>query len=246
MHLVPTDRTRPAVARHADPDAGRPRRRGVHHRPRTDRSLPVRRFLNGLGAYPIELARSIGRGWNRFVFSPSDPTPLGLIRVAVGALLTWSLFVYGLDLQAFLGRGGWMNLDVVEYFRHVQMPYSWSFWTYVPDAFLRPVWVACLACLIAFTLGLWSRIDGGPRLGDRRSRRRAGRRSAFTGSMTSSRPGPSTWPSRGRAGRRSRSTGSSPGGSEIGRIWPSDGRTGAGLPLRACRRPPSRPTSGSG
>jgi predicted DCC family thiol-disulfide oxidoreductase YuxK len=117
----------------------------------------VRRFLNGLASYPVELARSIARGWNEFVFSPSDPTPLGLIRVVVGALLTWSLFVYGLDLHAYFGRSGWMNLEIVEQFRHEQMPYSWSFWSYVPDAFLRPVWLFCLVIAAAFTLGLWSR-----------------------------------------------------------------------------------------
>ena len=50
-----------------------------------------------------------------------------------------------------------MNLDVVEAFRSEQMPRSWSFWFFVPDAFLRPVWLACLAVLVAFTLGLWSR-----------------------------------------------------------------------------------------
>ena len=117
----------------------------------------MRRFLNGLISYPIELARSIAGGWNRFVFSPADPTPLGLIRVIVGALATWSLFTYGLDLHAYFGRSGWMNLEVVEAFRREQMPYSWSFWSWVPDAFLRPVWGVCLAVLVAFTLGFRSR-----------------------------------------------------------------------------------------
>ena len=117
----------------------------------------MQRLLNGLLSTPVELARSIARGWNRFVFSPSDPTPLGLIRVVVGALATWSLFVYGLDLHAFFGRSGWANLEVVQAFRREQMPYSWSFWFWVPDAFLRPAWVVCLAILAAFTLGFRSR-----------------------------------------------------------------------------------------
>jgi predicted DCC family thiol-disulfide oxidoreductase YuxK len=118
----------------------------------------VQRTLKALRTYPVELARSIARGWNRFAFSPSDPTPLGLIRVVVGALLTWSLFVYGLDLHAYFGRLGWMNLDVVEAFRSDRIPnYEWSFWFYVPDALLRPVWVVCLVILVAFTMGFWSR-----------------------------------------------------------------------------------------
>src|SRR6185312_2596064 len=147
----PEDRASPRDVVEAGIASGRPRCRGIHHRPRTDRSVPVRRFLNGLGTYPVELAQAIGRGWNRFVFSPTDPTPLGLIRILVGALLTWSLFVYGLDLRAYFGQSGWMNLEIVEAFRHRDMPYSWSFWFYVPDAFLRPVWVLCLVVLVAFT-----------------------------------------------------------------------------------------------
>jgi predicted DCC family thiol-disulfide oxidoreductase YuxK len=114
--------------------------------------------MNGLVSYPVELTGSIVRGWNQFVFKPSDPTPLGLIRVAVGALLTWSLFVYGLDLFGFFGKTGWMNQEVVETFRQLmKQDATWSFWFYVPDSLLRPVWVVCLTVTLAFTLGLWSR-----------------------------------------------------------------------------------------
>ncbi len=118
----------------------------------------MRRFLNALATGPARLASSAWRGWDRFAFAPADPTPLGLIRVAVGALLTWSVFVYGLDLFAYLGRDGWANLEVVEMFRRERTPGAWSFWFHVPDAMLRPAWVLCLAILVAFTMGLWSRV----------------------------------------------------------------------------------------
>jgi len=117
----------------------------------------LRRFLNGLVRYPSGLARAVSGGWDRFVFAPADPTALGLIRVGVGSLLAWSLLVYGLDLHAYFGRLGWMNLEVAEKVRHARMPYSWTFWPAVPDAWLRPAWAACLAVAVAFTLGLWSR-----------------------------------------------------------------------------------------
>jgi predicted DCC family thiol-disulfide oxidoreductase YuxK len=125
----------------------------------------LRRLLNGFFAYPVELAGATARGWNQFVFQAADPTPLGLIRVCVGALLTWSLFVYGLDLFGFFGSNGWMNLEIVQAFRHDPSPnrfwessnLSWSFWLYVPDSLLRPVWALCLTLTLAFTLGLWSR-----------------------------------------------------------------------------------------
>ena len=118
----------------------------------------MRRFLNGIVTVPAALARTTASGWNRFVFEPADPTPLGLIRVLVGALLFWSLLIYGLDLNGYLGRLGWANLEVVELFRHERAPSSWSFWFLVPDAWLRPVWVGCLVVLALFTVGLASRV----------------------------------------------------------------------------------------
>jgi len=117
----------------------------------------LRRVLRGLTTAPVDLVRSVASAWNGFVFAPADPTPLGLIRVVVGGLLAWSLFVYGLDLRDYLGATGWANLDVVRQFRAERAPWSWSLWFSVPDALLWPAWAACMAVLVAFTLGLWSR-----------------------------------------------------------------------------------------
>ena len=100
----------------------------------------------------------MARGWDAFFFTPADPTPLGLIRVAVGLLLLWSLGVYGLDLHAFLGSEGWADPAVVRLFQGERSPWAWSFWFLVPDAVLRPAWVACMVVLALFTLGLWSRV----------------------------------------------------------------------------------------
>lgn len=125
----------------------------------------MRRFLNGFVRVPADLLGSIRSGWDRFFFTPADPTALGLIRVGVGALLFWNLLVYGLDLFGWLGRQGWANLEVVQFFRDRPdlppearpNPTSFSFWFHVPDSLLRPAWVACLVVLTLFTLGLFSR-----------------------------------------------------------------------------------------
>ncbi len=61
-------------------------------------------------------------------------------------------------MQGYLGRLGWANLDVVQQFRDERAPTSWSLWFFVPDALLRPVWVACLVVLALFTVGLFSRV----------------------------------------------------------------------------------------
>jgi predicted DCC family thiol-disulfide oxidoreductase YuxK len=118
----------------------------------------VRRLLIGPIDYLTNLAREAWAGWNRFAFTPSDPTPLGLVRVAAGALAFWSLFVYGLDLRAYFGSDGWLDPTTVLNMRGMQTPGAWSFWDFVPDGMLRPTWLACLVVVTMFTAGLFSRV----------------------------------------------------------------------------------------
>lgn len=115
----------------------------------------MRRVLSELRDYAVGLTEAVGRGWGRFFFAPADPTPLGLIRLIVGLLLTWNLAVAGFDLHAFLGSTGWADPAVV---RSELAGWGWSFWFRVPDGLLVPVWLGCLAVLLAFALGLWSRV----------------------------------------------------------------------------------------
>lgn len=118
----------------------------------------MRRLLTGPIQYARELATALTQAWNRFFFTPADPTSLGLIRVIVGLLLLWSLGVYGMDLHAYLGSSGWADPEVVRLFHREQSPAAWSFWLLVPDDLLRPVWLGCMLILLLFTLGLFSRV----------------------------------------------------------------------------------------
>jgi predicted DCC family thiol-disulfide oxidoreductase YuxK len=108
--------------------------------------------------YLAELWVAATRGWNTFFFRPADPTPLGLIRLAVGLLLFWNLAVFGLDLHAYLGSYGWADPEILRQIHRTEQPFAWSFWFLVPDLLLRPVWVGCLMVLFLFTIGLWSRV----------------------------------------------------------------------------------------
>src|SRR5581483_3872035 len=85
--------------------------RGVFHGPRPDRRVPVRRLI------------AAGRAWDRFFFTPADPTPLALVRIATGLLLLWSLGVTGLDLRGFLGSDGWADPEVA---RALGGAWDWS------------------------------------------------------------------------------------------------------------------------
>jgi hypothetical protein len=117
----------------------------------------VRRLLTGPIHYLRDLGRDVWAAWNRFAFAPTDPTPLGAVRGAAGVLAFWTVFVYGLDLRAYLGPDGWMSPMAVRQ-AFDGRPGVWSFWWLVPDGLLRPAWVACLVILALFTVGLWSRV----------------------------------------------------------------------------------------
>src|SRR5437764_14274926 len=66
---------------------------------------------------PFFLAYAV-RSWNRFWFTPADPTLLGLIRLCTGLLAVYTIFTYTWDLQAFFGRDAWMNHELREASRH--------------------------------------------------------------------------------------------------------------------------------
>jgi hypothetical protein len=51
--------------------------------------------------------------WNRFWFTPADPTTLGLIRLCAGLVVLYIHLVYTFDLQQLLGRNAWLDLDTV-------------------------------------------------------------------------------------------------------------------------------------
>jgi predicted DCC family thiol-disulfide oxidoreductase YuxK len=115
----------------------------------------LRRLLKESLAYPSVLCTTAWRGWNAFFFAPADPTSLGLIRIAVGLLAFWSLLVFGLDLRDYFGSAGWADPDAIHNLGH---PLAWSFWFLVPDDWLRPVWIICLAMIALFSMGMFSRV----------------------------------------------------------------------------------------
>ena len=115
----------------------------------------MRRLSRALTAYTADLTTAAVKGWNSFFFSVADPTSVGVIRVAVGLLAFWSLFVLGLDLHDYFGSTGWAEPASIRAF---ERPMSWSFWFLVPDGWLRLVWAVCLGILLLFACGLFSRV----------------------------------------------------------------------------------------
>lgn len=119
----------------------------------------MRRLIAEPARYVDRLGRAVATGWDAFFFRPADPTPVGLIRLCLGLLLLWDFGVLGLDLHAFLGADGWADPEAVRFIRDRVGPTgpSWSFWFLVPDPWLTPAYAVCMAVLLLFTVGLWSR-----------------------------------------------------------------------------------------
>lgn len=113
--------------------------------------------MSAVVRYFAELGRGIVRGWDRFFFTPADPTPLGAIRVVAGLLATWNLLVYGMEFTALLGPEGLADPGTVV---RMRPPGSslWSFWDWLPPSAFLPAWWGALVALALFTLGLFSRV----------------------------------------------------------------------------------------
>jgi predicted DCC family thiol-disulfide oxidoreductase YuxK len=104
--------------------------------------------------FAAERTQAAAKAWDRVFFSPADPTAVGLLRVAVGLLLLWSLGVTGLELRAYFGSDAWADPRIVQ---EALGRFGWSFWLVVPDWLLWPVWGLCMVVLALFTVGHWSR-----------------------------------------------------------------------------------------
>ena len=61
--------------------------------------------------------RGLWRTWERFWFTPSDPTTLGFMRLIGGFLILYIHLSYTFDLQTFFGRDAWLSLDKATEFR---------------------------------------------------------------------------------------------------------------------------------
>lgn len=68
--------------------------------------------------------------WNRFWFTPSDPTLLGLIRICCGMISLYTIAVYSFSLQDFMGEHGWygrdLRMDIVRNRGMIAGPLNWN------------------------------------------------------------------------------------------------------------------------
>ncbi len=93
--------------------------------------------------------------WNGFWFTPADPLPLAVVRIATGAILAWSCLVWLLDPDAFFGPQGWLPPEQV--WRMNDQPWQWS-WFFAGDGpnAVRVLGGISLVAAVLLTLGLFT------------------------------------------------------------------------------------------
>ena len=97
------------------------------------------------------------RSWNAFWFTPADPLPLAVVRIATGLLLAWSCWVWLRDPDAFFGPGGWLPAHEVWRMNDQPWQWSWFFAASSPTA-VRVLIGITLAAAVFLTLGLASQL----------------------------------------------------------------------------------------
>jgi hypothetical protein len=103
--------------------------------------------------YFTTLNAAVGQWWNRFWFTPSRATTLGVLRSAVGLLALYAVATYGFDLDRWFGPGGMLPLGMVRQLYE----YQWSALDYVPTHLLWPAYWVSVAVIALFTLGIGGR-----------------------------------------------------------------------------------------
>lgn len=121
-------------------------------------------------SYWSRLAAAFGNGWTRFWFTPTDPLPLGLIRLLTGLAAIYFVATYTPDLERLFGPQGLVPTEAVEQLASMkeftlsdeggEMPfYRFSYFDRLQtrDELLFAHYCG-LAVLGAFTLGVFTRL----------------------------------------------------------------------------------------
>ena len=63
--------------------------------------------------YVSDAVEALGRGWNRFWFTPADPLPGCVLRIGVGLLAIAHFASLGIDLERWYGKNGLLEMRYV-------------------------------------------------------------------------------------------------------------------------------------
>jgi len=104
--------------------------------------------------------KQIRRDWNRFWFAPASPVPLGVFRMAFGAIvLAYGLLLWPDRFVWFSERGVWRGADALAYSRVAKSALAQGNLLAVhgADRWLTPFFVLFLLAALGLMVGLWTR-----------------------------------------------------------------------------------------
>lgn len=110
------------------------------------------RVVRAVAAY----FREVLAAWDRFWFTPVDPTLLALLRILTGSMLVYTHLVWGLALADFYGPDGWLSPETVASIQRGQTVFS--HWWLVPADWMWPAHWLSVTILVLFTLGVATRL----------------------------------------------------------------------------------------
>jgi hypothetical protein len=115
------------------------------------------------------------RGWDRFWFTPADPTTLCMMRICCGLVVLYVHLAYSFGLFNYVGPRAWVDAQTLQYLvkenptfvpsstwagnptMYDKGQYSWSIFYHVEDhAWIVAIHVFFLVVMLLFTLGLWT------------------------------------------------------------------------------------------
>jgi hypothetical protein len=126
---------------------------------------------------PLHPLREGWRAWERWWFSPGNPTTLGFMRICTGLIVLYVQFGYALHLQSYVGKHAWVSREMAEYIRRLIPVYApslgwdnqsleldqgqtiFSAYYHVEDPFwIGVVHASVMLVTLLFTLGLATRV----------------------------------------------------------------------------------------
>ena len=141
-------------------------RRGKSHSPPHE----MAQRMDAISNYLRRLTDEIGAGWNRFWFTPTAPDTVCALCILVGLAAVYFVVSHTADLAVWFGTGGLLPRGVVEQLTGATQEGSfgprplivrWSYFNWIDNApLLWTAHFAGLAVVLAFTVGLFSRVSG--------------------------------------------------------------------------------------
>ncbi len=113
--------------------------------------------MSAVGKYFHECSERFGTGWNRFWFTPSDPLPLGVVRVLTALVGLGVYLTYWPDLQFLFGPNGILSRDAMLKFRGDVRLFSIFDYATTPTLLTACYWAGA-AMLVLMLLGLFTRV----------------------------------------------------------------------------------------